>query len=428
MAFQTEAATSLQTTLSTMYQEGQFTVALSLLQAALDGHKAPTEVPWALLCLGVKICNRLAVTMSKGKPLDYLKKAEAFLRLWKDESQASQTKLTKWTVVTLLNAAHVSQSKKKYHKALNCLMKAAKLAKAAKAGLQVETLLALSALYIELRSFYEAEMYARQAITLLQNVLPRAVTDKVNVRKLSELYVRAFAQIGAAEEGLGNKYSSLSAYQKGLEIAKKHLPAEAPVRATIDSKAQRIRSSSNMRSTARASLSTSMQSRRSIATSPRRSTPSKTPSKAKDRYYSEERLKILHSKLTRGAFPFLSTDEYFSATISQHMKVDRDVPHLRPLSATGARSAWEKDSEDRRKVSELRLRKHAYRQKSGDGRGRERVLGAIQRMEEEAAEVANRTTVHRNPRKDKDSCNQPAAKYPPQRKFQTRTVLQACEC
>lgn len=428
MAFQTEAATSLQSTLSTMYREGQLAVALSLLQAALDGHKAPTEVPWELLCLGVKICNRLAVTITRGKPLDYLKKAETFLRLWKGESQAAQAQFTKWTVVTLLNFSHISQSKKKYHKALNCLMKAAKLAKTAKAGLQVETLLALSVLYMELRRFYEAEMYARQAITLLQSVLQRAVLGKVNVRKLSEMYVRAFAQIGAAEEGLGNKYSSLSAYQKGLEIAKKHLPAQAPVRATVDSKAQRIRSSSNMRSTARASLSTSMQSRGSINTSPRRSTPSKTPPKAKDRYYSEERLKTLHSKLTKGAFPFLSTDEYFSATISQHMKVDQDVPHLRPLSATGARSAWEKDSEDRRKVSELRLRKHAYRQKSGDGRGRERVLGAIQRMEEEAAETSNRTTIHRTPRKDKANSSCPAAKHPPQRKFQTRSVLQARQC
>lgn len=414
MAFQTEAATSLLTTLTAMYREGQLAVALSLLQAALEGEKAPSEAPWQLLCLGVKLCNKLAVTVTRGKPLDYLKKAEKFLSLWRAES--SKATQTKWTVITLLNFAHISQTRSKFHKALNYLMKAAKLAKAARETLQVAVLLALSSLYVELRSFYEAEMYAREAVNILQNVLQRTAPGKEKIRKISELYVRAFSLIGAAEEGLGNKYGSLSAYQKGLEIAKKHLPAEAPARAAIDTKTQRIRSNSNMRSSARASLSTSMQSHRSIGSPQRRSTLPKPPAKAKDRYYSEERLKKLHSKLTRGAFPFLSTDEYFSSTISQHMQVDQDVPHLRPLSATGARSAWEKDSEDRRKVSELRLRKHSHRQKSGDGRGRERVLSAIQRMEEEAAELAKTAHSHHSPHKANNPST-PTPKFPPQRKL-----------
>lgn len=415
MAVQTEAATSLVSTAKEMYHTGQLTAALALIQTALQGEVV--KVPWQLPCLGVKLCNKLAASGNRTKALEYLRTAATFLSLWTRDSQQSQLKATKWSVLTLLSRAHLSRTRQKYHKSLNYLMKASKLSKSLSEPLQSSVLLSLSQLYIDLRSFYEAELYARQAITLLQSLLQASPQTQTQLKKISEMYVTAFNLIGMAEEGMGNKYGSLSAYTKGLEIAKKHLPGEKKVRENIGKKTERIRSSSNMRSSVRASLSTSMQSRRSIRSAARPSTSAKTPLVPKDRYYSEERLKHLHSKLTRGAFPFLSTDEYFSATISQHMKAEQDVPHLRPLSATGARSAWEKDSEDRRKVSELRLRKHSHRQKSSDGRGPDRVIYSIQRLEEEAAEGKSRTHIHRSfPGKSKDSKNT-LPKYPPQRMF-----------
>ena len=185
--------------------------------------------------------------------------------MWKtgDGAKESQLQERKWLVVTMLNKGHCFQSQQKYHKALNLLVKAKEIAKAGQSRLFAESLLALSLFYTEVRSFQEAGLYARQTLEVLQGALKEAAErGKQNIKKLSELYVRAFAQIGSVEDRMGNKYGSLNAYQKGLAIAKKHLPKEDPLRTAIGSKVQRIRSSSNVRSSCRASLSTSMQSQR----------------------------------------------------------------------------------------------------------------------------------------------------------------------
>lgn len=334
-----KAADSLIETVTSMYAQRQYLEAYTVLQRAFEKAKPPPSTPWQLLHIGVKASNQLAISRSPQQAKEFLATAEQYLKSWRqnDAMEDTRKKEQKWTVVTLLNKGHWFQSQKKYHKALNALVKAKELARNGKVRILAEALLALSIFYTEIRSFKEAEVFARQTLQVLQLALRNSASQgKLKIHKLSELYVRAFAQIGTAEDKLGNKYGSLSAYRQGLAIAKKHLPAEDPLRSAIGSRVQRIRSSSNVRSSFRASVSTSMHTHRtaSVGTPPRKSTVSRCSLKPADRYYSEEKLKNLHLRLAEGStIPFLSTDQYFCKTISRKMNVSQDVQHLRPLSA-----------------------------------------------------------------------------------------------
>jgi len=336
---------------------------------------------WRILKLAVKICTKAA---EKGPRVDLLRRAEGFLRTWKavDSSPESQSKAEKWETRTAVRLSQAFIGQKKYHKALMCLMKSLqKQAKGAISRTKAELLLAISAFYIEVRSFGEAESYASQALAVLQTVL-KAGTGASTVQKLTQAYVKGFALLARAEQGLGNRQRSLQAHRTGRFIAKEHC---------------------------------SPQSKPALSISPRVSTAPQPPNPPTDRYYSQAKLIHLHRKLTqKSTTPFVSADEIFSDAIEKWLQKGQSSSPDRSRLKTAIGGT--RDEEERRKVAELRQRKHPNPAKSSEIRGKDHVLGEIRILEDRAEKAKRR----KSPLKSK---NQPfkeqKAAYPPQSKSHT---------
>jgi hypothetical protein len=382
MAIQKEEAGTVVLHIREMLRTGQEQEAFTLIDQQLEEMMKCGEMDWRVIQLAVKICNKIA---GKSIRVDLLRRAEGWLRLWKgiDTSPAALFSLEKWQMRTAISLSKAFVAQQKYHKAMLSLMKAFKEVKGKKSRLEAEIMLEISAFYIEIRSFSEAEDYATKALAVLQTVL-KAKADKRTVKKLSQSYVLGFALLAKAEQGLGHRQRSLQAHRTGLSIAKEHL--SPPCKPTIPS------------------------------TSPRLSTVPQPP--PKDRYYSDDKLTNLHRKLTqKHAIPFISTDQFFANAISKWLKQDQSsTPNrARPLSASGINTARVRDEEERRKVAELRDRMHPNRANSSEIRGKEYILGRIRRLEDETerGDINRKRVVVR---KDKPGKAEKSP-YPPQSKL-----------
>lgn len=381
MAIQKEEAGTLVLHLREMLRTGQEQEAFTLIDQQLGEMMKCGEMDWRVIQLAVKICNKIA---GKSTRVDLLRRAEGWLRTWKgiDTPPAALFSLEKWQMRTAISLSKAFVAQQKYHKAMLSLMKAYKEVKGKKSRLEAEIMLEISAFYIEIRSFSEAEDYATKALAVLQMVL-KAKADKRTVKKLSQSYVLGFALLAKAEQGLGHRQRSIQAHRTGLSIAKEHL--SPPCKPIIPS------------------------------ASPRLSVPQPPP---KDRYYSHDKLTNLHRKLTqKHDIPFISTDQFFANAISKWLKQDQSsTPNrVRPLSASGIKTARVRDEAERRKVAELRDRKHPNRANSSEIRGKEYILGRIRRLEDETerGEINRRRVVVRKDRPEKAE----KSPYPPQSKL-----------
>lgn len=387
MAVQKEEARTEAAQVREFIEKGQGEVALMIIDRKLEEMQKSSVLDWKTLKLAVKICLK---TSEKGLRMDLLRRAEGFLRTWKaaDSSAESLSKAEKWEIRTAVSLSQAFSLQKKYHKALMCLMKS--LQKQAKGRFcrgKSELLIAISAFYMEVRSFGEAEKYAFQALTELQAGL-KAGPEPSTLPKLSQAYGKAFSLLARAEQGLGHRQRSLQAYRTGRYIAKEHfLSPDKPT----------------------------------LSTSPRLSSGPNTP---KDRYYSQAKLIHLHRKLTqKAAIPFLSTDQFFSDVIEKWLQEGQSSsPNRSSLTKAAADS---RNDEERRKVAELRQRKHSNPVKSLEIRGKDHVFGEIRRLED----WAEKTKRRKKPIKvKKPPFKEQKTNYPPQSKPHLGLFFKPTDC
>lgn len=313
-----------------MCAQGQLQSAYSLLTSHLLHSPVLTPHPYHL---AVKLTHKT----SPDPPISLLRQAEVWLRTWKTLSP-TDIKLKKWTIRTQIAIAKVFIKEKKYHKALNALMKAVKHSKHWGNRLQSEAYLAVGGFYMEIRSFAEAEKYALKAIRRLQAILLENPEKRV-VEKLKKAYKEAFSLISKAGGRQGRS-------------------PPAPVKPAVSSP------------------------------SPIKPTT--------DRYYSQDQLTHLHLKITSKSptLPFTSTDSHFSKAIFQWLNSDK-IPLKPLLTPTDIKIKGNEDKEDSKNVRKLRVRKYFYREKKEEVRGKERVLKEIRKLEENEKKKTNLRMIRR---------------------------------
>ena len=113
-----------------------------------------------------------------------------------------------------------------------------------------------------------------------------------------------------------------------------------------------------------------------------------------DKYYSKKELEKLRKKLESGSrVKFVSSDQYVLTKITKTLNVSKDIQHLRPFSTSNAMGAWEKDEEEKRRVSALRLKRHPQSSRMSSKHGLEVALKLINRLKEEDVLLAKRSSV-----------------------------------
>ena len=210
--------------------------------------------------------------------------------------------------------------------------------------------------------------------------------DKKKAENMISTYVIAFYNIGVAEEYLNNREGMLQAFRNAVNIGTPFLDSSNEILISarkVLMEGQSIKSKSLALSTYVSPVDSS------------RDNISKTKSKTKKRfegkfslsfgsldkkfgvyeekekkkeevkkpgrYYSDAKLKKLSERLDhKEGMNFVSADQYFYREISKLMNVSSDCKHLRPLTTSAAMSLWDRQVEEKLKISDLRLNKHHH--------------------------------------------------------------------
>ncbi|CAG9330325.1 unnamed protein product [Blepharisma stoltei] len=382
------------------------------------------------------LCNKLSLHYSS--PVSYLRRAEQVLMNWLNncdkENQTLDEKIFRLILLTFNNWASFHQESKNYHMALSYLMRALKIIDKYPARLPdslqliAKSRLSVSTLYFELRRYKEAIKHAEEALATLQIEMKQRLDgksvanlnkkDMKKVKTLVTTYVIAFYTIGLSEEALGRRSAMLDAYNNAVKIADQFLSGESEMLQTIkqtladvnliapETIEKRIHKPMKRRDL-KLSLDNQIKKENepfefktacsfpvskepaetdhlnSQASLPSLNFPSTVQTRLPGRYYSEEQLKKLQKKMTVDSqHRFVSVDEYFYTKISKTLNVKSDIKHLRPLTAKGAITKWEQEIDDKRKISDLRLRKH-HRQLITDRNPYDHVGNRIDKLKEE---------------------------------------------
>lgn len=338
--------------------------AAGILEKALKETEKPSECSKIAKKL-TDICIQLSGRSDSQLP-KCLKSAESGLLKALSARKAAGLEdegLVRLMLVTYNNWATFHKTKRSYHMSLNYLMKALRLlddlpVSPSPDTLQytAKTLLNTSALYADLHRYSEAISYSEQCLATLQKEL----NLRLNGRLLEHLsakerekfetmittYVVAFYNIGVSEEALGQAENALKAYKNAVKIGGKFLPSGSP-ELVLAKKALKMQpesgrppqdthpiSSDEYRSLLLTQLNDlgplSTREAPTASEIPFNSTSSNEPFK----YYSPTRLQELHERLKKGEkVEFVSADDYFMKKITSNLKVEKDVRHMRPLSA-----------------------------------------------------------------------------------------------
>lgn len=344
-----------------------------------------------------KLCNKLIYQVSN--KVTYLRRAEHSLNAWlalsNNTLSSFDEKVIRMMLVTYNNWATFHQSSQNYHMALNYLMK----------GLQVideteiehpdslqcvaKTKLNVSALYSELHRYEDAISYAEECLKTLQNEFKLRLSGKdykelfgkerMKAETMINTYVTAFYNIGVAEEYLGNRDKMLHAFKNAVNIGTPFLDPTNEIlvsakKALLEGqsiKSRTLHLSSiktpvqPMPSEKKTKVYTKQHVNMPFSVLGRRATrvevnKDKVPSDQKrpGRYYSEARLKKLQEKLENEEEKnFVSADQYFYREISKLMNIASDIKYLKPLTTSGAMTLWDRQVEEKLKISDLRLKK-----------------------------------------------------------------------
>lgn len=342
------------------------------------------------------LCNKIVLTIPAKVP--YLRRAEQTLLSWVEMAQSSRfaihEKIFRIILLTYNNWATFHQASKNYHMALSYLMRGLKVIDESSIeepdSMQfvAKTKLNVSALYSELHRFQDAIKYAEDCLTTLQSELILRLGNKdfkslegKEKRKAHDMittYVISFYNIGVAEEKLNNKEAMKDAYRNAVSIGANFLDSDNEIlmtakKALLDSVG--LRSRESFAKSARGSIRIAPEQILDFMAKPKSlhlnlAAPASELKLQKfkkpvapevhkpGRYYSDSKLKKIQQKLEDDEkLHFVSADQYFYREISKMMNIGADVKFLKPLTTSAAMTWWERQNEEKRKISDLRLKK-----------------------------------------------------------------------
>lgn len=343
------------------------------------------------------LCNRLVTIVQSKVP--YLRRAEQTLAAWiamcHNVKGQMNEKIYRILLLTYNNWATYYQSTQNYHMTLSYLMKGIKLIdeteikEADSYEYVAKTKLNVSALYSELRRYEDAVFHAEDCLKTLQYEFKIRLgnkefnnlehKEKKKAENMFITYVIAFYNIGVAEEYLGHKESMYQAFKNSVEIGTNFLSADneylvSAKKALIEAQAYKSKSSTPLltRSSIRISpeqlaqkIKQHTKNKYSLTihkaekkTIKQESNKTKKEEKRIGRYYSDAQLKKIQEKMeTDEQMNFVSVDQYFYREISKLMNVKSDVQYLRPLTTSGAMNLWDKQDEEKLRITGLRGKK-----------------------------------------------------------------------
>jgi tetratricopeptide (TPR) repeat protein len=348
-----------------------------------------------------KLCNKL-INYVPNK-VTYLRRAEHSLMNWVSMLGSSvisfDEKIIRMILLTYNSWATFHQSTKNYHMALSYLMKGLQIIdendiiEADSLQFVAKTKLNVSALYSELHRYEDAINFAEECLKTLQNEFKTRLNakdfqslepkEKKKAETMITTYVIAFYNIGAAEEFLNNREGMLQAFRNAVNIGTPFLNPSNEILVKVKKalmEGQSIKSKTLSFSTIRASIDENAEVRPKLKKHFRGkfSLPfgsldkmsAKLPDdhkkqteevKKPGRYYSDAKLKKLCEKLEmKEGMNFVSADQFFYREISKLMNISNDCKFLRPLTTSAAMSLWDRQIEEKLRISDLRLKKHHH--------------------------------------------------------------------
>lgn len=370
-----------------------------------------------------KLCNKLIHQVSN--KVTYLRRAEHALNAWlslsNNQVSTFDEKVIRMMLVTYNNWATFHQSGQNYHMALNYLMKGlhiideSEIEQADSLECVAKTKLNVSALYSELHRYEDAIRYAEDCLKTLQNEFKIRLgghefsdmegKERMKTETMITTYVTAFYNIGVAEEYLGNRDRMIQAFKNAVNIGTPFLKLTNEVLLSAKRALTEGQSIKN-RTLHLTSIKTQVlqiskteklkNSSRNHKIFPftilgRRATKVQV-SKEKDpndqkrpgRYYSEARLKKLQEKIENDDEKnFVSADQYFYREISKLMNISSDIKFLKPLTTSAAMTLWDRQVEEKLKISDLRLKKqHRFENLNYEPGGILKMQEDIERLKE----------------------------------------------
>ena len=347
-----------------------------------------------------KLCNKL-INYVPNK-VTYLRRAEQCLMSWASLLGSSiisfDEKIIRMILLTYNNWATFHQSSKNYHMALSYLMKGLQIIdendieEADSLQFVAKTKLNVSALYSEIHRYEEAISYAEECLKTLQNEFKARLSgkefndldekDKKKAENMISTYVIAFYNIGVAEEYLNNREGMLQAFRNAVNIGTPFLNSNNEILISAKKalmEGQSIKSKALALTSLKSSIEVTNEKKPRykkhfkgkfslpfgsldkkyglIEEKEKKEVEVKKPG----RYYSDAKLKKLSEKLDhKEGMNFVSADQYFYREISKLMNISNDCKYLRPLTTSAAMSLWDRQIEEKLKISDLRLKKHHH--------------------------------------------------------------------
>ncbi|OMJ93983.1 hypothetical protein SteCoe_2892 [Stentor coeruleus] len=412
---------------------GKLSEALSVLDRISNLHDSPiVSISMPITKQIASLCNQIVIINSS--KVSYLKKAEQILMDWLHLANnlkiSLHEKIFRLILLTYNNWASIYQNNSKYHMALSYLMKGLQIIdereiiEAESFQYVAKIKLNVSALYSEIHRYDDAIKFAEDSLITLQSELKIrfAAKDFKNMegkeKKRSEdmiiTYVIAFFNIGVAEECIGHRDQMREAFKNAVNIGTSFLDPSNEV-------LQAAKKALSECSTSKNSTITSLTSRNSIRIPPEmlseRSQKNKAckipsplpPSSHKflkprrflnknheqhilGRYYSQSELQKIQLRINdQDKLHFISADQYFYKEISKTMNIQGDIKYLKPLDTRGVMHCWDQQTGEKRKISDLRLKKQ-HRWKS-ESLNTSELQEKIDRLREEDEENEKRQEV-----------------------------------
>lgn len=405
---------------------GKLSEALSILDRISNLHDSRTvSISMPITKQIASLCNQIVIINSS--KVSYLRKAEQVLTDWLHLANnlkiSLHEKIFRLILLTYNNWATIYQTNSKYHMALSYLMKGLQIIdereiiEAESFQYVAKTKLNVSALYSELHRYEDAIRLAEDSLITLQSELKIrfAAKDFKNMegkeKKRSEdmiiTYVIAFFNIGVAEEYIGHRDQMREAFKNAVNIGTSFLDPSNEV-------LQAAKKALSECSTGKNSTITPLTSRNSIRIPPEmlsersiKNKISKIPSplptsdhkflKPRNllsknheqhipgRYYSQAKLQKIQLRINdNDKLHFISADQYFYKEISKMMNIQGDIKYLKPLDTKGVMDCWDKQTGEKRKISDLRLKKqHRWKSESLNTSELQEIIDRLREEDEE---------------------------------------------
>lgn len=400
--------------------------ALSILDRISNFHDSRTiSVSMPITKQIASICNQIVI--QKPSKVSYLKRAEQILTSWIHLANSLKIslheKIFRLILLTYNNWATIYQSSAKYHLALSYLMKSfqiideREIIEAGSFQCVAKTKLNVSALYSELHRYEDAIKFAEDSLTTLQSELKLRFSaksfknmegkEKKHAEDMITTYVIAFYNIGVAEEHLGHREQMREAFKNAVNIGTNFLDLGNEVLITAKKALTECSGSQSnitlLTSRRSIKIPPDMLSERFLKPRPISAVSSLPISERKflrpkdfmrknkdlsipGRYYSEAKLKKIQQRIEDATkLNFISADEYFYKEISKTMNVASDIKYLKPMKKKRHKKIWDLLIEDKRKISDLRLKKqHRWKEENLNTSRIQKIIGKLKEEDEDA--------------------------------------------